>query len=129
VIKAVISQSIVDVSRLLHAPIAEGNPVKRENDAALSPYLICHVKRLGDYDFPLSNVVPWIIPVSGGAAMLSHRELPAHPLLGHSISSSLVYNGEHYYASNPENGGGSHRPPACRLISWRERRVFRDGER
>ena len=44
-IKAVISQSIVDVNRLLHDRMAEGYPVKREDCAGLSLYLIRHVKR------------------------------------------------------------------------------------
>jgi hypothetical protein len=36
--KAVISQSGVNVSRLLRDRMAEGYPVKREDIAALSPY-------------------------------------------------------------------------------------------
>ncbi len=48
--KAVISQSFVDVSRLLHDLMAKGNPVKRKDGAVVNPYPTQHVKRFGDYD-------------------------------------------------------------------------------
>src|SRR5882724_3641992 len=65
VANAVIFQNVVDVSRVLHALIAEGYPVKREDVAALSPYLTRHVKRFGDY----------FIDVSVPPQPLSEREL------------------------------------------------------
>jgi hypothetical protein len=58
--KAVIFQSVVDVSRLLHDRMAEGYPVKREDVAALSPYPTCHVKRFGHYGIPLHEVLTLI---------------------------------------------------------------------
>lgn len=54
VANAVIFQNVVDVSRILRALIAEGYPVKREDVAALSPYLTRHIKRFGDYFIDLS---------------------------------------------------------------------------
>jgi TnpA family transposase len=54
VANAVIFQNVVDVSRVLHTLIAEGYPVKREDVAALSPYLTRHVKRFGDYFIDVS---------------------------------------------------------------------------
>jgi Tn3 transposase DDE domain len=54
VANAVIFQNVVDVSRVLHALIAEGYPVKREDVAALSPYLTRHVKRFGAYFIEVS---------------------------------------------------------------------------
>lgn len=54
VANAVIFQNVVDVSRVLHALIAEGYPVTREDIAALSRYLTRHVKRFGDYFIDLS---------------------------------------------------------------------------
>jgi Tn3 transposase DDE domain len=65
VANAVIFQNVVDVSRVLHALIAEGYPVKREDVAALSPYLTRHVKRFG----------PYFIDVSVPPQPLSEREL------------------------------------------------------
>jgi TnpA family transposase len=65
VANAVIFQNVVDVSRVLHALIAEGYPVKREDVTALSPYLTRHVKRFGDY----------FIDVSVPPQPLSEREL------------------------------------------------------
>ena len=65
VANAVIFQNVVDVSRVLHTLIAEGYPVKREDVAALSPYLTRHVKRFGDY----------FIDVSVLPQPLSEREL------------------------------------------------------
>jgi hypothetical protein len=54
VANAVIFQNVVDVSRVLHALIAEGYPVTREDVAALSPYLTRHVTRFGDYFIDVS---------------------------------------------------------------------------
>jgi len=54
VANAVIFQNVVDVSRVLGELIAEGYPVKREDVAALSPYLTRHIKRFGDYFIDLS---------------------------------------------------------------------------
>jgi Tn3 transposase DDE domain len=54
VANAVIFQNVVDVSRVLCELIAEGYPVKREDVAALSPYLTRHIKRFGDYFIDLS---------------------------------------------------------------------------
>ena len=56
VANAVIFQNVVDESRILHELIAEGYPVKREDVAALSPYLTRHVKRFGDYVIDLSLI-------------------------------------------------------------------------
>ena len=57
VANAVIFQNVVDVSRILRELLAEGYPVKREEVAALGPYLTRHIKRFGDYFIDLS-VVP-----------------------------------------------------------------------
>ena len=65
VANAVIFQNVVDVSRILHALVAEGYPVAREDVAALSPCLTRHVKRFGDY----------CIDVSVPPQPLSEREL------------------------------------------------------
>ena len=54
VANALIFQNVVDVSRILHELMAEGYPVKREDVAALSPYLTRHIKRFGDYFIDLS---------------------------------------------------------------------------
>ncbi len=51
---AVIFQNVADVSRVLHELIAEGYQVKREDVAALSPYLTRHIKGFGDYFIDLS---------------------------------------------------------------------------
>jgi hypothetical protein len=55
-IKAVISQSIVDVGRLLHDPMAEGYSAKREDGGALRTLLICHAKRVGDSVIDIDRV-------------------------------------------------------------------------
>lgn len=49
-----IFQNAVDISRVLRELIAEDYPVKREDVAALSPYLTRHIKRFGDYFIDLS---------------------------------------------------------------------------
>jgi TnpA family transposase len=54
VANAVIFQNVVDQSRVLHELMAEGHAVKREDVAALSPYLTGHIKRFGDYVIDLS---------------------------------------------------------------------------
>jgi hypothetical protein len=59
-INAVISQSIVDVGRLLHDPMAEGNPVKRQDGAALSSYLASHVDWFGCYVVNVHRVLSLI---------------------------------------------------------------------
>ena len=51
---ALIFQNVVDISHILHELMAEGYPVKREDVAALSPYLTRHIKRFGDYFIDLS---------------------------------------------------------------------------
>jgi len=68
VANAVIFQNVVDVSRILHELIAEDYPVKREDVAALSPYLTRHIKRFGDYFIDLSAPPQ---PLSEGALSLS----------------------------------------------------------
>jgi hypothetical protein len=60
--KAVISQSVVDVSRLLHDRMAKRYPAKCRDVAAQSPYLTRHVKRIGDYVINLPRVLPLITP-------------------------------------------------------------------
>jgi hypothetical protein len=60
-IKAVNSQSIVYVGRLLHDPMAEGDPVKRQDGAALNPHLTRHVIWFGDYVVILHGVLPLIM--------------------------------------------------------------------
>ena len=57
VANAVILQNVIDQSRILYEMKAEGYPIKREEVAALSPYLTSHLKRFGDYVIDLS-VVP-----------------------------------------------------------------------
>jgi Tn3 transposase DDE domain len=57
VANAVIFQNVADVSRILRELLAEGCPVKREDVAALGPYLTRHIKRFADYFIDLS-VVP-----------------------------------------------------------------------
>src|SRR5262245_25073714 len=57
VANCVIFQNVIDVSRILHELMAEGYSVKREDVAALSPYLSRHIKRFGDYVIDLS-VIP-----------------------------------------------------------------------
>lgn len=64
-IKAVISQSVVDVVRLRHDRMSEGFPVKREVGAALSPYLNHHARRFGDYIIYVHVVLALIIPSIG----------------------------------------------------------------
>ena len=54
VANALIFQNVVEVSRILHELMAEGYPVKREDVAALSPYLTRHIKRFGGYFIDLS---------------------------------------------------------------------------
>ena len=54
VANAVIFQNVVDMSAVLQELKAEGYPVKREDVAALSPYLTRHIKRFGDYFLDLS---------------------------------------------------------------------------
>lgn len=54
VANAVIFQNVVDQSRILHDLVAEGYAVRREDVAALSPYLASHIKRFGDYVIDLS---------------------------------------------------------------------------
>ena len=54
VANALIFQNVVEVSRILHELMAEGYPVKREDVAALSPYLTRHIKRFWDYFIDLS---------------------------------------------------------------------------
>jgi TnpA family transposase len=68
VANAVIFQNVVDVSRALRELIAEGYPVKREDVAALSPYLTRHIKRFGDYFVDLSATPQ---PLSESALLLS----------------------------------------------------------
>ena len=68
VANAVIFQNAVDVSRVLRELIAEGYPVKREDVAALSPYLTRHIKRFGDYFIDLSTPPQ---PLSESALSLS----------------------------------------------------------
>jgi TnpA family transposase len=68
VANAVIFQNVVDVSHALQRLIDEGYPVKREDVAALSPYLTRHIKRFGDYFIDL-NVPPQ--PLSESALVLS----------------------------------------------------------
>jgi len=51
---AVVFQNVLDVSRILRELIAEGYPLKREDVAALSPYLTLHLKRFGDYSIDLT---------------------------------------------------------------------------
>jgi Tn3 transposase DDE domain len=57
VANAVILQNVIDQSRILYEMKAEGYPIKREEVAALSPYLTSRLKRFGDYVIDLS-VVP-----------------------------------------------------------------------
>jgi hypothetical protein len=59
--KAVTSKSVVDASGLLHDLMAEGNPVKRQDGAALSPYLNHHARRFGDYIIYVHVVLALII--------------------------------------------------------------------
>lgn len=54
VANAVIFQNVVDQSRILHELMTEGYMVRREDVAALSPYLTSHIKRFGDYVIDLS---------------------------------------------------------------------------
>jgi Tn3 transposase DDE domain len=54
VANAVAFQNVVDVSRVRHELMAERYPVKREDVAALSPYLTRHVKRFGNHFIELS---------------------------------------------------------------------------
>jgi len=54
VANAVIFQNVVDQSRILHELMTEGYAVRREDVAALSPYLTSHIKRFGDYVIDLS---------------------------------------------------------------------------
>jgi hypothetical protein len=68
VANAVIFQNVVDVSRVLSELIAEGYPAKREDVAALSPYLTRHIKRFGDYFIDLSATPQ---PLSESALLLS----------------------------------------------------------
>ncbi|MBK9316848.1 MAG: Tn3 family transposase [Acidobacteria bacterium] len=63
-----IFQNVVDVSRVLGELIAEGYPVKREDVAALIPYLTRHIKIFSDYFIDLS-VSPQ--PLSESALSLS----------------------------------------------------------
>lgn len=68
VANAVIFQNVVDVSRVLGELKDEGYPVKREDVAALSPYLTQHIKRFGDYFIDLSEPPP---PLAKNALLLS----------------------------------------------------------
>lgn len=68
VANAVIFQNVVDVSRVLGELKAEGYPVKREDVAALSPYLTQHIKRFGDYFIDLSEPPQ---PLAEGALLLA----------------------------------------------------------
>ena len=54
VANAVIFQNVVDQSRILNELMTEGYAVRREDVAALSPYLTGHIKRFGDYVIDLS---------------------------------------------------------------------------
>ena len=65
-VRAVISQSVVDVSCLPHDRMSEGYPVKREAVAALSSNLTRYVKRFGDYVVILHRVFLLITPFSCG---------------------------------------------------------------
>jgi TnpA family transposase len=55
VANAVIFQNVVDISHVLGELKAEGYPVRREDVAAMSPYLTQHIKRFGDYFIDLSE--------------------------------------------------------------------------
>jgi Tn3 transposase DDE domain len=55
VANAVIFQNVVDISRVLGQLKAEGYVVRREDIAAMSPYLTQHIKRFGDYFIDLSE--------------------------------------------------------------------------
>jgi Tn3 transposase DDE domain len=66
---AVIFQNVVDMSAVLQELKAEGYPVKREDVAALSPYLTRHIKRFGDFFLDLS-VPPQPLSASGLARAL-----------------------------------------------------------
>jgi len=55
VANAVIFQNVVDISRVLGQLKAEGYAVRREDIAAMSPYLTQHIKRFGDYFIDLSE--------------------------------------------------------------------------
>lgn len=68
VANAVIFQNVVDISHVLQQLITEGYPVKREDVAALSPYLTRHIKRFGDYFIDLSAPPQ---PLSESALLLS----------------------------------------------------------
>ncbi len=47
--------SMRDISRVLGQLKAEGYAVRREDIAAMSPYLTQHIKRFGDYFIDLSE--------------------------------------------------------------------------
>jgi Tn3 transposase DDE domain-containing protein len=55
VANAVIFQNVVDQSRILAELRAEGFPVHRQDVAALSSYLMTHIKRFGDYVIDLGT--------------------------------------------------------------------------
>ncbi len=53
---AVILQNIVDISDIIEKIIQEGNIVTKHDLKILSPYLIEHIKRFGNYIIDLNNV-------------------------------------------------------------------------
>ena len=56
VANAVIFQNVKDITLILRDLIKEGQTLFRNDVEALSPYLIKHVKRFGDYILDLENI-------------------------------------------------------------------------
>jgi len=54
---SIVLQNILDISDVLVQLTIEGNGIKKEDAAFLSPYLTGHIKRFGDYSVDL-DVIP-----------------------------------------------------------------------
>jgi hypothetical protein len=53
---SVILQNIIDMSDIIYQLIQEGKMITREEMACLSPYLVEHIKRFGEYWIDLSKI-------------------------------------------------------------------------
>jgi hypothetical protein len=53
---SVILQNIVDITDIIYQLVQEGKNITRDDVASLSPYMVEHIKRFGDYVIDLQGV-------------------------------------------------------------------------